>query len=182
MKPKCLHFSKRKSKSKDKQIGGTLGSSSRHTSVSRHTGWETLTQISVVHKSQEWIISIHTMKLLLFKKLSYYIFIKMSSNQNIGHQNCYCAMSVTKSSSFQLIFSDTISDLDNFPRVKMNKNPHQDFLDWCQIQSNHDILSTFQLKPYLLIIIRVRYNRAWSCSKEACVIRKYVVKNIFTFF
>ncbi len=53
----------------------------------------------------------------------------MSFNLNIGRQNCYCDLSVTKSSSFQLIFSATISDLDNFPRVKMNKNPLQDFLD-----------------------------------------------------
>jgi len=40
--PKRIVKVKTNSKSKDKQIGGTLGSSSWHTSVQRHTGCETL--------------------------------------------------------------------------------------------------------------------------------------------
>jgi hypothetical protein len=44
-------------KSKGKEFGGTLGRSSRHTSVPRHTGWETLTEfgpvLSSTHEPEE---------------------------------------------------------------------------------------------------------------------------------
>jgi hypothetical protein len=47
--PKCLLFSQKNSKSKEKQIGGTLGRSSQHTSVPWRTGWETLPQREWCH-------------------------------------------------------------------------------------------------------------------------------------